>query len=266
MGNIQTGQHDKHCEAEVGIHDISLLICDDNLKKYCCGEISEKNERMSESVTEDSKEKVRELKNKISTLEELQLHWANDFENFQDIIKKQQEELGALKIERRNLLDSLNQHNTVEAELDQMKVERGSWQAKEEVLRATLDINVQAISCLEEEIKSLESDITTYKTKDVIGLLPKLIHPNVVQTMEKNKLFKLEDSLQQCILMVANAKRELEKKQSEEALCCVCLEGEKTILVLPCKHLCMCKACSEKEAEVCPACKGRIDTKIGVFM
>ena len=44
-------------------------------------------------------------------------------------------------------------------------------------------------------------------------------------------------------------------------LCVVCMEQEKKVLLLPCKHLCMCKPCADKivaGSAQCPVCRERI--------
>ena len=58
-----------------------------------------------------------------------------------------------------------------------------------------------------------------------------------------------------------------ERKETEIAFCCVCLEGEKTILVMPCKHLCLCEPCpKQKKLKLCPVCRTKIQQKINVFV
>ncbi|KAJ8025652.1 Baculoviral IAP repeat-containing protein 7-B [Holothuria leucospilota] len=57
---------------------------------------------------------------------------------------------------------------------------------------------------------------------------------------------------------------ELEKLQ-ERSLCKVCLDGDADILFLPCKHLAVCKECTER-LELCPMCRSDIDEVIHVFL
>ncbi len=46
--------------------------------------------------------------------------------------------------------------------------------------------------------------------------------------------------------------------------CVVCLEKLASMLLLPCKHVCVCKGCSERLAE-CPLCRAKIAEKIEPF-
>lgn len=74
-----------------------------------------------------------------------------------------------------------------------------------------------------------------------------------LQTMEtedtQNKLALLSQKLE---------------KLEEKNLCKICVDGEVDVLFLPCKHLVVCKNCSEKLDE-CPICRSYIDEKVNVF-
>ena len=60
-------------------------------------------------------------------------------------------------------------------------------------------------------------------------------------------------------------RRRLEQQDTEKA-CVVCLESPKTVLLLPCKHLCVCSGCSERlELTNCPLCRIAIESKITTF-
>jgi hypothetical protein len=53
----------------------------------------------------------------------------------------------------------------------------------------------------------------------------------------------------------------------EEAhVCVVCQDAPKSVLLLPCKHICTCDECSEAISD-CPICRADIAQKItGVFI
>ncbi|TYZ58816.1 hypothetical protein PybrP1_011098 [[Pythium] brassicae (nom. inval.)] len=56
------------------------------------------------------------------------------------------------------------------------------------------------------------------------------------------------------------------EEQQELKLCVICLASEKSILCLPCRHLCLCEACSAREeVENCPICRLRIDEMLLVY-
>jgi len=50
----------------------------------------------------------------------------------------------------------------------------------------------------------------------------------------------------------------------EEQACIVCSELEKTMLFLPCRHLCTCEACAS-QLHQCPICRAEIDSKVHAY-
>lgn len=53
---------------------------------------------------------------------------------------------------------------------------------------------------------------------------------------------------------------------SEEILCIVCLDQPKTQMFEPCRHVCVCEACSASVGKLCPVCRTEIVTKTKLFM
>jgi hypothetical protein len=49
-------------------------------------------------------------------------------------------------------------------------------------------------------------------------------------------------------------------------MCCICLENEKCVLLLPCKHICICTKCSKKSLKCCPMCRETILQKLKVYL
>ena len=62
-------------------------------------------------------------------------------------------------------------------------------------------------------------------------------------------------------------------KQQEDLddseLCVVCISNPKRVLLLPCRHMCVCVGCCESVLQVeplCPLCRAHVETHIEVFM
>ncbi|CAI5724255.1 unnamed protein product [Peronospora destructor] len=56
------------------------------------------------------------------------------------------------------------------------------------------------------------------------------------------------------------------EEQNELKLCVICLSNEKSILCLPCRHLCLCKTCSyRQEVTKCPMCRLEIEEMLAVY-
>ena len=49
--------------------------------------------------------------------------------------------------------------------------------------------------------------------------------------------------------------------------CCICLNTQRNVLFLPCKHVCTCVTCSQNVSlRVCPLCKSTISQKMTVYI
>jgi hypothetical protein len=61
------------------------------------------------------------------------------------------------------------------------------------------------------------------------------------------------------------AERALDRER-EEKTCVICMDGPKTTLLLPCRHLCLCSACALRpEIKECPVCRTKITDSMAVF-
>lgn len=54
-------------------------------------------------------------------------------------------------------------------------------------------------------------------------------------------------------------------------LCVICWNDRKTIVLLPCRHLCVCLSCSKKlwnnvQQETCPICRNNVENLLEVFV
>lgn len=62
--------------------------------------------------------------------------------------------------------------------------------------------------------------------------------------------------------------REVERER-EEKLCCICQDHEKCIMMLPCRHLCICERCMEPlraRTHNCPMCRKPVKQMIKAYM
>lgn len=103
------------------------------------------------------------------------------------------------------------------------------------------------------------------------------LSPSRLATASMDDLKEWERSLDTALARVRSVKEEkaakLQKKldrqveeQQELKLCVICLSSEKSILCLPCRHLCLCGSCaSRQEVDKCPICRLEIDEMIQVY-
>lgn len=80
------------------------------------------------------------------------------------------------------------------------------------------------------------------------------------------ELEELEAELNTALSSILQQKKKLFQKTYEERLCIVCEDGLKSILLMPCRHLCMCRSCSSHpEIKKCPICRQDITNKVEVY-
>eukprot|EP01130_Rhizamoeba_saxonica_P004095 TRINITY_DN1686_c0_g1_i1.p2 TRINITY_DN1686_c0_g1~~TRINITY_DN1686_c0_g1_i1.p2 ORF type:complete len:206 (+),score=55.42 TRINITY_DN1686_c0_g1_i1:1222-1839(+) len=55
------------------------------------------------------------------------------------------------------------------------------------------------------------------------------------------------------------------QKGTTDIICCICMIQQKNVLLLPCRHVCVCEACSVP-LEICPLCRSDIVSKTVVYI
>ncbi len=91
--------------------------------------------------------------------------------------------------------------------------------------------------------------------------------------LDKATLVEVEDverELRRALEAVESKKvvlvRDAIENQKEQRQCVVCQEREKCVVLLPCRHMCLCEPCSLHEGLMdCPLCREAILHRIGVF-
>lgn len=62
-----------------------------------------------------------------------------------------------------------------------------------------------------------------------------------------------------------NLRDELDKsKEENNKLCCICLDQPKSIVLLPCGHICVCEGCG-KSVQQCPLCRENVQGRSKVY-
>ena len=80
----------------------------------------------------------------------------------------------------------------------------------------------------------------------------------------------MEACLEDVTRRIRDAKLRCERAKLADALegklCCICQDAEREVLLLPCKHFCLCSKCASHESlRACPICRGEIQEKIRAF-
>lgn len=77
--------------------------------------------------------------------------------------------------------------------------------------------------------------------------------------IHKHSLSKIKESKQMC------QTKQTVTTEVEQLQCLICITNEKDALIIPCKHLCVCKNCVQK-LKNCPICREVIITSIDVYI
>ena len=159
---------------------------------------------------------------------------------------------------------STRESEVIQSELDFMKkIQEENFVLKEavqagKVLASNTD---KAISILEQKVAEGEQKLK--KTDELLNGLN-------LSEQSIGRLSEMETELKRALERVTRQKESLLKarltQQQEKNICVICQVETKTVLLLPCRHLCTCKECSKRvELVNCPLCRTFITEKIDVF-
>jgi hypothetical protein len=80
------------------------------------------------------------------------------------------------------------------------------------------------------------------------------------------ELTTLEEQLKKSLDRILKAKEIMSSSLEEERTCVICRENPKTVLLMTCRHLCVCSECGQRDELVtCPLCREIIVDRIDVF-
>lgn len=82
-----------------------------------------------------------------------------------------------------------------------------------------------------------------------------------IENFDMQDVVELEKQIQQRLLLVQQKRIAMEKQEKEWKSCEVCKENEKTIVLYPCSHMCLCAACATGLKQ-CPICNSNIVLKV----
>ncbi|CAM9150765.1 unnamed protein product [Hapterophycus canaliculatus] len=99
--------------------------------------------------------------------------------------------------------------------------------------------------------------------------LKAILNGEGVKGRSLQELEQLEKDLRKALEGVCGERDKIVQDQlvkEEQRLCVVCQENERGVLLLPCRHLCVCRGCSERpELTLCPLCRDHIAESLVVY-
>eukprot|EP01031_Cornospumella_fuschlensis_P024976 gene24976-30174_t len=105
----------------------------------------------------------------------------------------------------------------------------------------------------DEEIRKYQGDEEAIKQLDLSQIveLEKMVRVSLGR-LESRKMELIESNLS-----IVNQQR----------LCTICMEEDRRVLLMPCRHLCVCSKCSEEASlQLCPICRNHVQDKVIVFI
>mmetsp|Transcript_30230 Transcript_30230/g.39855 ORF Transcript_30230/g.39855 Transcript_30230/m.39855 type:complete len:367 (-) Transcript_30230:210-1310(-) len=107
------------------------------------------------------------------------------------------------------------------------------------------------------ENDQLKITIKELQDKNIFDYISQGVDKQKLQAAEDAKLIGWESDLEKLLFDIRKIKDERSKQRLESLNCCVCWEARKSVLVFPCRHLCLCDNC-EIQLEKCPICRTAI--------
>ena len=90
-----------------------------------------------------------------------------------------------------------------------------------------------------------------------------------ISTQTVSSLTALESTLKSTLSIVTKMKeskvRRIAMEVETKTMCVVCQERTKCVLLMPCRHLCLCEVCRGKGIEKCPLCRVDVEQMIDVY-
>ena len=80
----------------------------------------------------------------------------------------------------------------------------------------------------------------------------------------KTEELRLKRSLQDVQLEID--RRELVTPADNSSMCVVCKDQRRSAVLLPCRHLCVCRDCADNNLERCPTCLGEVGAVVSVIL
>mmetsp|Transcript_8910 Transcript_8910/g.11803 ORF Transcript_8910/g.11803 Transcript_8910/m.11803 type:complete len:492 (+) Transcript_8910:106-1581(+) len=180
-----------------------------------------------------------------------ELHHSHSTEDFQLISETQN-------------LDLTGQVAMLRRELKKAIQERDVAQAKAEAVKEQSSKMWNELMAAEQTVRRLrkERDDHAQKLARLQGKQLASMTLSAVETLEEDLRKLLEETTKYKEKLI----REKLDTRSEQNLCVICQEEEKCVLILPCRHLCLCRQCSNApQLKMCPLCRKEIQQTLHVF-
>lgn len=157
-------------------------------------------------------------------------------------------------------------------QVQEMRGENEVLASKISQMALDLEKQRQAVLALERDCESKDRDLKTSenestllkKENSILNQRIKLLtgRSEEINSMPLKDLRKVYKQLQDGMYEM---KKAMEQRTTTSHICIACQERERNIVLLPCKHLCLCSACSPAVRDKCPLCRTEIQEHLKIF-
>mmetsp|Transcript_13602 Transcript_13602/g.17925 ORF Transcript_13602/g.17925 Transcript_13602/m.17925 type:complete len:341 (+) Transcript_13602:124-1146(+) len=119
----------------------------------------------------------------------------------------------------------------------------------------------------------LKAELARREKEGIFSVLPASTSKDALRKLCGTNIDALESSLEKAVSSVRQFQKELVAKQKEESCCCICYDAAKSVVLIPCNHLCVCEKCcrntsstsSSLKINTCPICREDVKDILVVF-
>ena len=163
--------------------------------------------------------------------------------------------------------------DTLKKILEAEQRERRNAETNVEMMRAQIDMMRDMMGELKGEMEAMREGLSEGESeREALAAELDFLRGKTVSGATREQCERLEKQSREVLSRIQERRVVLEREEEsrgkvdERRLCVVCCETEKSIVLLPCRHMCLCEGCSEHEAmTACPLCRRQIINKFSVF-
>jgi hypothetical protein len=154
--------------------------------------------------------------------------------------------------------------------LDKEMKERQKSEHACEMMRAQIDMMRSMMEELKIEMEAMRAHVVEMEAdREVLNKENNFMRGVDLDVADRHHCDDLEQHCREILTQIERRKIAIERETAgldERRLCVVCQENEKAVVLLPCRHMCLCSECADHEAMMhCPLCRRDIINKFSVF-
>ncbi len=122
------------------------------------------------------------------------------------------------------------------------------------------------LSQLEERVRELEAELSEARSECTKYCEEVRILKGTSDRLSSMPLRELREVLREVEAHASELRSRVVSRALSSGLCVACHERDRSVVLLPCKHLSLCGECSDSVKSKCPMCRERIESKLHVFV